>query len=103
MPLTDIAVRQAKARDRAYKLSDEGGLCLLIQSSGAKYWLFRYLWAGLEKMLSVGVYPHTYSARLVLELRRPAGPGVQRALAKVNTEAVLKTSRGTSTAKSKST
>jgi hypothetical protein len=27
MSLTDIAVRLARARDRAYKLADGGGLC----------------------------------------------------------------------------
>jgi len=38
MPLTDIAVRQAKARDRAYKLADASGLCLLVQPNGSKWW-----------------------------------------------------------------
>lgn len=94
MPLTDIAVRQAKARDRAYKLSDGAGLCLLIQPSGAKYWRFRHLWAGREKMLSVGVYPQTslsqarartQEARKTLDGGKD--PGAQRALAKENTEA----------------
>jgi len=59
MPLTDIAVRQAKARDRAYKLADGSGLCLLVQPNGSKWWRYRYRFWGCEKMLSVGVYPGT--------------------------------------------
>jgi hypothetical protein len=41
--LTDIAVRNARARDRAYKLSDGRGLCLLVQPNGSKWWRFRYV------------------------------------------------------------
>jgi len=58
MPLTDVSVRLARARDRAYKLSDGGGLCLLIQPSGKKWWRLRYKWEGKEQMLSMGVYPN---------------------------------------------
>ena len=57
MPLTDIAVRLARARDRAYKLADGGGLCLLVQPTGKKWWRFRYKWEGREQMLSMGIYP----------------------------------------------
>jgi hypothetical protein len=42
MPLTDISVRQAKARTRPYKISDGAGLMLLIQPNGAKWWRMRY-------------------------------------------------------------
>jgi hypothetical protein len=57
--LTDVAVRNARTRDRAYKLSDGRGLCRLVQPNGSKWWRFRYEWAGKEKMLSVGTYPDT--------------------------------------------
>jgi integrase len=57
MPLTDISVRQAKARMRPYKISDGGGLMLLIQPNGAKWWRMRYRFEGREKMLSLGLYP----------------------------------------------
>jgi hypothetical protein len=58
-PLTDIALRNARPRDRAYKLSDGRGLCLLVQPNGSKWWRFRYEWDGKEKMLSMGTYPDT--------------------------------------------
>lgn len=57
MSLTDTAVRLAKPRDRAYRLPDGRGLCLLIQPSGSKWWRLRYRFQGVEKMLSLGTYP----------------------------------------------
>lgn len=57
MPLTDIAVRSAKASDKPFALTDERGLSILIQPSGGKWWRFRYRFEGKAKMLSLGVYP----------------------------------------------
>jgi len=57
MALTDTAVRQTRARDRAYKLADGRGLTLLIQPNGSKWWRFRYRSPGAERMLSMGTYP----------------------------------------------
>jgi enamine deaminase RidA (YjgF/YER057c/UK114 family) len=55
--LTAAAVRNAKARERDYKLSDGRGLVLLVRANGAKWWRLRYTFQGAEKMLSLGVYP----------------------------------------------
>lgn len=57
MPLTDTAVRKARARERAYKLADGGGLYILVNTSGKKYWRLKYRHAGREKLLALGVYP----------------------------------------------
>lgn len=57
MPLTDAAIRGARAREKSYKLADGGGLTLLINPNGSKWWRLRYRFGGREKMLSVGVYP----------------------------------------------
>ena len=54
--LTDVAARQAKPKDKPYKLSDSGGLYLLVNSIG-KYWRMDYRFAGKRKTLSIGVYP----------------------------------------------
>lgn len=59
MPLTDTALRNARPRERPYKLSDGRGLCLLVQPNGSKWWRFRYSWQGAERMLSLGTYPDT--------------------------------------------
>ena len=54
--LTDTAVRQAKPRDKPYKISDSAGLYLLVRSTG-KYWRMDYRFAGKRKTLALGVYP----------------------------------------------
>lgn len=40
--LTDLAVRKAVARDKLYKLSDGGGLYLLVTKAGQRYWRVDY-------------------------------------------------------------
>ncbi len=59
MKLTGSQVKNAKPADRDYKLADGEGLTLLVKRNGAKYWRLRYRYGGLEKMLSLGVYPDT--------------------------------------------
>ena len=56
MPLTDIAIKSAKPKDRPYKLADEKGLYLLVNPNGGKWWRFKYRFAGKEKLLALGVY-----------------------------------------------
>jgi hypothetical protein len=58
MSLTNIAITKSKQADKPYKLSDGGGLYLQINTSGTKCWRFKYRFAGKEKVLSLGVYPH---------------------------------------------
>jgi len=40
--LTDTKIKAAKPKDKPYKLSDGGGLHLLVTSEGRKLWRFRY-------------------------------------------------------------
>jgi hypothetical protein len=56
MPLTDLAVRNAKLSDKSFKLSDGFGLYLLITKTG-KYWRMNYRFAGKQKTLAFGTYP----------------------------------------------
>jgi hypothetical protein len=37
MALTDTAIRLARPRERVYRLNDDRGLCILIQTNGAKW------------------------------------------------------------------
>lgn len=57
MPLTDTAIRNARPREKTYKLGDGDGLVLLVNPNGSKWWRLRYRIGGREKMLSFGVYP----------------------------------------------
>ena len=59
MKLTATAVKQAKPKDKDYKLSDGGGLFLLIKTNGSKYWRYKYRSLSKEKLLAIGVYPET--------------------------------------------
>jgi len=90
MPLSDIKIRSAKPQAKAYKLTDEKGLVLLINSTGSKLWRFRFRAAGVEKMLSLGAYPDVglKDARdrrdeLRKQLATGQDPSVQRRIAKV--------------------
>lgn len=57
MPLTDAAVRNAKATDKTLRLKDERGLYLEVSPKGGKWWRLRYWLASKENRLSLGVYP----------------------------------------------
>ncbi|MFM7009983.1 MAG: tyrosine-type recombinase/integrase [Betaproteobacteria bacterium] len=59
MPLTDTAIRTAKSTDKPIKLTDGGGLYLLLNTKGSKWWRLDYRFAGKRKTLSMGVYPET--------------------------------------------
>jgi integrase len=55
--LTDITIRNAKPKDKPYKLSDSKGMYLLIKPNGGKYWRLKYRFANKENHLALGVYP----------------------------------------------
>ena len=85
MPLKDVAVRNAKPAPRPRKLSDGGGLHVLIQPTGSKLWRLAYRFAGKQKTLAIGVYPtvsleearrHRDEAKKLLA--RSIDPSVQR-------------------------
>lgn len=57
MYLTDTRVRNAKPQAKAYKLSDGGGMYLLVTPDGARYWRLDYRFAGKRRTLALGVYP----------------------------------------------
>ncbi len=56
-PLTDLQPRNAKPKDKPYKLSDGGGLYLLVNTDGAKYWRMDYRFDDARRTLAFGKYP----------------------------------------------
>jgi len=56
--LTSTAIRAAKPTEKPHKLSDGGGLYLLVNPNGSQWWRLKYRFEGKEKLLSLGVYPH---------------------------------------------
>src|SRR5262249_7697321 len=59
MALTDTHVRNAKPKAQSYKLSDGGGMYLLVRPDGARYWRLDYRFVGKRRTLALGVYPTT--------------------------------------------
>jgi integrase len=57
MALSAIQAKNAKPKERDYKLFDGKGLYLLIKKNGSKYWRLKYRYLGKEKTLAIGVYP----------------------------------------------
>jgi len=55
--LSDTRVRNAKPGVRPTKLSDAGGLHLLVQPHGSKLWRMAYRFDGKQKTLALGIYP----------------------------------------------
>lgn len=57
MPLNNKRIKTLPAPPKPMKLSDGGGLFLLVTPSGGKHWRLKYRIAGREKQLSFGSYP----------------------------------------------
>ena len=57
MALTDTAIRNAKPKDKPYKVADAGGIYLLVNPRGSKLWRVKYRLHGAERKLSLGAYP----------------------------------------------
>jgi len=87
--LTDLAIQNEKPTDKPFKISDGGGLHLLVQPDGGRYWRLAYRFAGKQKTLALGVYPavtlkaarkKAADARALLEAG--ADPAVERKTSK---------------------
>jgi integrase len=57
MALTDTEIRRSKPDESPYKLSDGGGLHLLVTPTGGKLWRWKYRFDGAEKLMALGRYP----------------------------------------------
>ena len=57
MPLNDMKIRNAKTKEKFYKITDGDGLYLHVTEKGGKLWRFRYRFGGKEKLLALGSYP----------------------------------------------
>ena len=55
--LTALEVRNAKPREKSYKLTDGKGLFLHVAPSGNKTWRYRYELSGTESTFVLGEYP----------------------------------------------
>jgi len=90
MALTDTAIRNAKALRKPFKLSDGGGLHLLVSPAGGKLWRINYRFLAKQKTVAVGAYPDVtlvMARGRLLETKKLLAsgrdPAVQAKLAKI--------------------
>jgi len=57
MALSELKVKNAKAREKVYRISDGQGLCIEIKPTGLKFWRYRYMIDGRATMMTFGPYP----------------------------------------------
>jgi hypothetical protein len=55
--LNDVKIRNAKAAEKSQRLYDERGLYLEVSPAGGKWFRLKYRFGGVEKRISLGVYP----------------------------------------------
>jgi integrase len=85
MTVKDLTFRQAKSREKAYKIAAEHGLYMLVLPKGSKLWRFKYRFEGKEKLLALGSYPEVTTARAVEkrgEARRQLDEGIDPSAAR---------------------
>ena len=56
--LTELSIKQAKPKQKQYKLTDGEGMYLRIYPNGSKYWQLQYWFDSKQKILSFGVWPN---------------------------------------------
>lgn len=97
--LTELAIKNARPRDKDYKLADAEGLHLYVTKTGHRSWRLKYRFAGKERRLILGAWPEL-SLRAARDrkaearklLREGRDPGIEaaklrieRAVASANT------------------
>lgn len=83
--LAAVAVRQSKSKDKPYKLSDGGGMFLLVNPNGSKYWRWKYRVNKKEKTLALGVFDNvslTEAREKVKEARKLLDQGIDPSIDK---------------------
>lgn len=55
--LTDRVIKNAKPKDKQYKLSDGDGLYLWVNPKGTKSFYYRFKWNGKDSTITIGKYP----------------------------------------------
>jgi len=55
--LTDMRLRRLKSRRIVRKISDGGGLYVLVAPTGGRYWRYNYRFDGKQKTIALGIYP----------------------------------------------
>jgi integrase len=79
MKLTELKIKNSKAKEKAYQIADGHGLTLYVMPNGAKRWRFRYRIEGTAKMISFGLYPDVplkFAREKLLKVRQQLAKGI---------------------------
>lgn len=94
MGLSDLSVRKLRPKNERYEVADGGGLYLRIAPTGVKSWVFRYVFDGKPRRMTLGQYPGVglIEARqkhleAVASLQRGIDPGAAALAAKAKRKA----------------
>ena len=98
MALSDLRIKKARPDTKAYKLSDGGGLFLLVKPNGSKLWQQKYRHLDKERLLSHGPYPEVSLAAARKKrdaarslLAQGGDPAVQKRLDQIEAETQART------------
>ncbi len=93
MALSDLKIRKAQPKPKPFKLTDAGGLFILVKPNGSKLWQQKYRHLGRERLLSHGQYPDVSlaEARKLRDaakktLNNGGDPAVQKRLERIEAE-----------------
>lgn len=85
MALSDREIKNARPKEKPYKIYDEKGLFIIVTPTNKKWWRFKYKLNNKESTLSLGVYPYISLAdarkerdALWDELKRGNNPSILR-------------------------
>ncbi|PFH08791.1 integrase [Collimonas sp. PA-H2] len=111
-PLTDIQARTAKGgmkpkgfserlkdepTDKPYTLPDGGGLHLLVNPDGGKYWRMQFRFGGKSRLLAFGKYPGV-SLSAARDLRQQAQTRIKAGIDPAQVRRIEKNQRATNSA-----
>lgn len=84
MALTHLKVERSGPRKKLYEEGDGGGLYLRVHPTGNKSWLFRYVFGGERRRMTLGSYPSMSLAeareahgKALADVKRGIDPGAQ--------------------------
>ena len=58
MALSDTKLKSLKPKQKAFSVSDGGGLFIEVMPGGKKVWRLRYRLNGIQEKVSLGEYPY---------------------------------------------